>query len=226
MKQEDGESSTSPKKEGEDDGEDNEDDEDDDSVAPINFKIIYEYLYALLRGLTPPSLDPIESWVLLDLISDTATELKGSDLEVQKDYLRCIYRDYCFKTVNMKWCNTSRMVVPITEEIAVVSKRRKMEATFSGYLSKAEREREESAATDNASAGGTKGASTSDLKASPQLSTSETNTLQRVSSSSSAAPPRTSTSNDANTYASGTDLKPDVTNGEAVEIHPLANFIK
>jgi hypothetical protein len=52
------------------------DDHEDDGVSPINYKLIYEYLYALLRGFSPPPLDPIESWVILDLISDTASELK------------------------------------------------------------------------------------------------------------------------------------------------------
>lgn len=117
--------------------EDDDDDEDgEDAVAPINYKLIYEYLYALLRGLTPPALDPIEAWIILDLISDTATQLKGSDLEGQKNYLRCIYRDYCNKTFNMKWSSTKRMFVPALEEIVVKAKRRKMEENFAGYLRK------------------------------------------------------------------------------------------
>ena len=130
--------------------ENNEEDDDDDTVddsedavAPINYKVIYEYLYALLRGLTPPALDPIESWVILDLISDTATELKGSNLDAQKDYLRCIYRDYCNKTLNLKWSNTSKMTVPITEELAVKRKRQKMAGEFAKYLGKTTKTEEE-----------------------------------------------------------------------------------
>jgi len=190
-KQEDSESSTSPNKEG---GNDNgDDDDDDDSIAPVNYKIIYEYLYALLRGLTPPSLDPIESWVMLDLISDTATELKGSDLDAQKDYLRCIYRDYCNKTLNMKWCNTSKMIVPITEEIAVVSKRRKMEAKFSGYLSKKDREREGDASADVETAS-PKGASKSANLTSPGPSTSANFTSPKHSTNANLTSPKASTS--------------------------------
>jgi len=120
----------------EDDDDDEDDNEGEDAVAPINYKLIYEYLYALLRGINPPALDPIEAWIILDLISDTATQLKGSDLEGQKNYLRCIYRDYCNKTFNMKWKSTTRMFVPALEEIVVKAKRRKMEENFAGYLRK------------------------------------------------------------------------------------------
>lgn len=109
-------------------------DEGDDAVAPINFKQLYDFLYAILRGFDPPKLDPIEAWVILDLISDTASELKNSDLENQKDYLRCIYRDYCSKTVNLKWSNTSSMRVSELEESAVRQKRQKMERKFKEYL--------------------------------------------------------------------------------------------
>lgn len=129
--------------------EDDAVDESEDAVAPINYKVIYEYIYALLRGLTPPALDPIESWVILDLISDTATELKSSNLESQKDYLRCIYRDYCNKTLNLKWSNTSRMVVPITEELAVKRKRQKMADGFAKYLGKTVQEEKETEGGDD-----------------------------------------------------------------------------
>jgi len=230
-KQEESESSASSNKTGENNT--GEDDEDDDSVAPVNYKIIYQYLYALLRGIKPPALDPIESWVVLDLISDTATELKGSDLEAQKDYLRCIYRDYCSKTLNMKWCNTSKMIVPITEEIAVVSKRRKMEAQFSGYLSKKDKERVEGAGDGIETGLGDKESTSLNLKtASPNETSSSTHDAafdpypcNQPSTSSATISHISSTSSDIPVNG---DLKPDLSNGHSnegpSEIHPLAIF--
>jgi len=185
-----------------DDEEEDAVDESDDAVAPINYKVIYEYIYALLRGLKPPALDPIESWVILDLISDTATELKSSNLEKQKDYLRCIYRDYCYKTLNLKWSNTSRMIVPLREEFTVRAKRTKMADGFANYMSKSVEEEKGEEETDSEPK---PSCSTSTLEATTaEASTSEATTLLNEPSSS-----RPTTSS--------IDVKPPLTNGHTLD---------